>query len=101
MGVGEICKGVLAMNMEPFNFCLQWMVYEYLPTLKTGDFLPGQLCMPDRIGVERKTYREVLRVLDFHGVIYVKHGKPTKFISLNKPALLYVMESKGLTGQTT
>lgn len=90
------------MNLPPFEMCLWFMVVDYLPRLTPGECLPNYHKMAALIGVSELTYRECARVLEYHGVIEVSQGKRVKFVSLNKPGLMFVMKEKGLlTGRTS
>jgi DNA-binding FadR family transcriptional regulator len=80
----------------PFSIALWWLVSEYLPTLKSGDTITAYKLLAEEVGVHHTTVREALRVLEFHNVIDIQHGKATKFVSLNRPALMYVLKEKGI-----
>lgn len=84
------------MNLPPFETCLWFMVIDYLPRLKSGEYLPSYRNMAELIGVNELTYRECMRVLEYYGVIEVSQGKRVKFVSLNKPGLMFIMKEKGL-----
>lgn len=79
----------------PFDFCLEYM-YCHLSRKETGYKLPNIDELAARIGVAKTVLREVLRVLDFHGVIRMRHGKVITFISTNRPALVWQMQQRGL-----
>lgn len=84
------------MKTHPFDFTIRWLISEYLPSLKTGDAITSNKIIAERVGVHHTTMREALRVLEFHNVVEVSHGKATKFVSLNRPSLMYILKEKGI-----
>jgi DNA-binding FadR family transcriptional regulator len=84
------------VRIPPFDFAMDWIVTVYLPKMQSGEVINGYKSLAKHIGVSNQVVREVMRVLEFHNVIDITHGKTTKFVSLNRPSLMYVLKEKGI-----
>lgn len=60
-------------------------------SLKPGDLLPSERQLASDMGVSRIPVREALRMLEFMGVIEIRHGRPAVVRGLAKASMIEII----------